>query len=87
MLCRIEAANYVRFTWGMPLSPNTLAKLAVIGGGPIFRKVGKFPLYEAVDLDRWVLARLGQKRRSTSDVPDPTSPYANPDPPKGKDDD
>jgi hypothetical protein len=44
-----------------------MAKLAVVGGGPLFRKAGRFPLYEIVDLDAWAHLKLGPKRRSTSD--------------------
>jgi hypothetical protein len=65
---RKEAAEYVVQTWGMPLSPKTLAKLAVTGGGPPFRKIGKFPLYENSDLDTWVTSRMGKKQGSTSDI-------------------
>jgi len=63
---RAEAAHYVRETWGMPCSSKWLAKLAVIGGGPIYRKAGRFPLYTAEDLDHWSESRLGAVRRSTS---------------------
>lgn len=65
---RTEAAAYVVAKWGVPLSPNTLAKLAVIGGGPPYRVIFRYPLYEAADLDHWVFSRLSRKRRSTSDV-------------------
>jgi hypothetical protein len=41
--------------------------LAVVGGGPLYRKAGRFPLYDPEDLDSWASARLGSKRRSTSD--------------------
>jgi hypothetical protein len=67
LLRRFEAAEYVWATWGIPLSPHTLAKIVVIGGGPLHRKAGRFPLYDTVDLDAWVAAKLGPKRRSTSD--------------------
>jgi hypothetical protein len=63
---RAEAAHYVRETWGMPCSSKWLAKLAVVGGGPIYRKAGRFPLYTADDLDYWAESRLGAARRSTS---------------------
>lgn len=63
---RAEAAHYVRETWGMPCSSKWLAKLAVVGGGPIYRKAGRFPLYTADDLDQWATSRLGTPRRSTS---------------------
>ena len=43
-LRRADAAHYVRSTWGIPCSTRWLAKLAVTGGGPIFRKAGRFPI-------------------------------------------
>jgi hypothetical protein len=42
-----------------------MAKLAVVGGGPLSRKAGRFPLYEIADLDTWANLKLGPKRRST----------------------
>ena len=67
LLRRKEAAIYVATHWGVPLSHRTLAKLAVVGGGPTYRKAGRFPLYEQADLDDWVRGRLGPKITSTSD--------------------
>jgi hypothetical protein len=67
LLRRKEAARYVQQTWGIPLAPQTMAKLAVVGGGPLFCKAGRFPLYAMVDLDAWARLKLGPKRRSTSD--------------------
>jgi len=66
-LRRNEAAAYVRETSGIPCSPNWLAKLAVVGGGPIFRKAGRYPLYDPDDLDDWIESRISGPRRSTSD--------------------
>lgn len=63
---RAAAAHYVRENWGLPCSSKWLAKLAVIGGGPIYRKAGKFPVYTAEDLDQWAESRIGVPRRSTS---------------------
>ena len=54
LLRRAEAAQYVHDKWGYPCSPRTLAKYAVIGGGPRFRKAGRYPLYHPDDLDVWV---------------------------------
>lgn len=65
-LRRAAAAHYVRETWGLPCSSKWLAKLAVTGGGPIFRKAGRFPVYTVTDLDIWAEGRLGSPRRSTS---------------------
>jgi len=66
-LRRKQAADYIGRIWGIPVSPRTLAKLAVVGGGPMFRKAGRFPMYEPADLDSWVERRLGPKQASTSE--------------------
>jgi hypothetical protein len=66
LLRRAEAARYVTESWGYPLSPKTLAKLAVVGGGPKFRKASRFPLYETADLDDWVRSKLSRPVTSTS---------------------
>jgi hypothetical protein len=42
-----EAAGYLR------LSPRTLEKQRVLGGGPRFRKFGRRVMYAVVDLDTW----------------------------------
>ena len=67
-LRRNAAAAYVEETHGIPCAPKTLAKYAVIGGGPIFRKAGKTPLYAAGDLDAWAESRLSKPVRSTSEL-------------------
>ena len=46
-----EAAEYLR------LSPRTLEKQRVIGGGPRFRKFGRRVMYAVTDLDAWADAR------------------------------
>lgn len=61
-----EAANYVQESCGIPCSPNWLAKLASVGGGPLFRKAGRFPLYSRTDLDAWANARMWLKQSFTS---------------------
>ncbi len=66
-LRRDKAAQHVRETWGLPCSPRWLAKLAVVGGGPIFRKAGRTPIYAPADLDAWAQARVGAPQKSTSD--------------------
>ena len=42
-----EAAEFLR------LSPRTLEKQRVIGGGPRFRKFGRRVMYAIVDLETW----------------------------------
>src|SRR5271168_1330219 len=63
LLRRSEAARHVRDKWGYPCSPKTLAKYAVIGGGPRFRKAGRYPLYHPDDLDGWINGKLEDGRR------------------------
>ena len=46
-----EAAGFLR------LSPRTLEKQRVIGGGPRFRKFGRRVMYAVVDLEAWADAR------------------------------
>jgi hypothetical protein len=65
----MDAAAYVKAHWGLPCSPRWLAKLAVTGGGPIYRKAGRTPIYSPVDLDAWAEARIGAPQKSTSDRP------------------
>jgi hypothetical protein len=65
---RTLASEYLLEVHGVSLSPATLAKLAVTGGGPSFRKDGPFPLYERQELDTFATARLGPLRASTSDL-------------------
>jgi hypothetical protein len=46
-----EAASFLR------LSPRTLEKQRVIGGGPRFRKFGRRVVYAMDDLEDWANAR------------------------------
>jgi hypothetical protein len=64
---RADAAHYIRTTYGIPCVATTLAKYACIGGGPAFRKAGKFPIYSRDDLDAWAEQRLGKLVHSTSE--------------------
>ena len=66
-LRRKQASEYLLEAHGVTLSAGTLAKLAVVGGGPPYFKDGRFPAYPVADLDKFATARLGRLRRSTSD--------------------
>lgn len=46
-----EAADYLR------LSPRTMEKQRVLGGGPRFRKFGRRVMYAVSDLDTWADSR------------------------------
>ena len=65
---RADAARYIRENHGIPCSHATLAKYACLGGGPAFRKAGKFPIYSRGDLDAWANQRLGKLVCSTSEL-------------------
>jgi hypothetical protein len=65
-LRRADAARYIRETYGIPCVATTLAKYACIGGGPTFRRAGKFPIYARDDLDTWARSRIGEPVQSTS---------------------
>jgi hypothetical protein len=67
-LRRAEASEYLENRYGIRRTVSTLAKLAVIGGGPLFRRAGRTPLYAPDDLDRWAAEKLGPPQRTTSDV-------------------
>ena len=66
---RKAASDYLLLTWGLRRSVNYLAKLAVVGGGPAFRKAGRNPLYTIEDLDAWASDLIGPRVRSTSELP------------------
>ena len=54
-----QAAQYVG------LSPRTLEKMRTEGGGPSYRKHGRYVRYHLADLDAWSTAR---SKSSTSDA-------------------
>jgi hypothetical protein len=65
---RNEAAEYLRERYGFGATA-TLAKLAVVGGGPLFSKAGRIALYERNSLDDWAKSRISAPRSSTSEIP------------------
>jgi hypothetical protein len=66
-LRRRAAAEYVREHWGLPCSEKYLAKLACVGGGPVYQLGGRFPLYTTENLDSYATAKIGKPVRSTSE--------------------
>ncbi len=67
-LRRAEAVIYLFETHGIQRAVGTLAKLAVVGGGPRFRVAGRTPLYETDDLDAWVDSILSPLVNNTSEL-------------------
>ena len=68
-LSRKEAAEYLT-NLGYRVASTTLAKLASVGGGPLFSSFGRTPLYKPTDLLHWAQSRSSGPRRSTSDGED-----------------
>ena len=67
-LRRSEASDYLLERHGVRRSVQTLAKLAVVGGGPVFRRASRAPLYCPDDLDEWVESILSRPVRSTAEL-------------------
>jgi hypothetical protein len=65
---RAEAAAYIRETYRLPCADRYLAKLAVTGGGPAFRKASRWPIYDVADLDEWAQSRISPRVHSTSEL-------------------
>jgi hypothetical protein len=65
-LSRAEAAEFLSER-GYKTAPATLAKRAVVGGGPPFVSWGRKPLYDPEALLQWAQRRCTEPRRSTSD--------------------
>ena len=74
-LRRSQAAAYLKNHYGA-YTTETLAKLACVGGGPVFKKFGPFPVYTQEDLDNWALSRMTRPVRSTSELAVSTSKVA-----------
>ena len=66
LLCRKAASEYLHEAHGLERAPSTLAKLAVSGDGPVFRRIGRVPLYAPDDLDAWVASKLGPRTHCSS---------------------
>ena len=64
---RNKAAAYLQERYGA-YTTETLAKLACVGGGPPFQKLGPFPVYVPEELDAWALSRMTRAVNSTSEL-------------------
>ncbi len=68
-LRRKQASKYLQDQWGISRTHATLAKLAVLGGGPKFQHANRTPLYPLEELDKWAQSILSPLKSSTSDQP------------------
>jgi hypothetical protein len=66
-LRRAAAAAYLKEIHGIDRTPGTLAKYAVVGGGPRYQLAGRIPLYPEIELDKWAESILSPLKSSTSD--------------------
>ncbi|MEO5375483.1 MAG: hypothetical protein H7840_14630 [Alphaproteobacteria bacterium] len=66
-LRRWEASEYLRLAHGIEVAAATLAKWASVGGGPVFEKFNRTPLYSIINLDIWARDKLGKPARNTSE--------------------
>lgn len=69
-LRRNKAAAYLQERYGA-YTTETLAKLACLGGGPPFQKLGPFPVYIPEELDAWAMSRMTRAVNSTSELTKP----------------
>lgn len=65
-LSRAEAAQYLTDQRGLPTARGTLQKWVTTGGGPVYRRFGKYAVYAVPDLDAWADAKLTAPRASSS---------------------
>lgn len=65
-LQRREAARYLTEERGLPTAFTYLQKLATVGGGPEYRRFGKYAVYTQDALDRYADGKLSGPRGSTS---------------------
>jgi hypothetical protein len=63
-----EAARHITAKYGVPCSPNWLAKIRSIGGSPPYHPIGRNIYYRVAELDEWFERRVGPRRTSTSDA-------------------
>jgi hypothetical protein len=74
LLSRAEAAQYLTECRRIRTSVASLAKFAVTGEGPEFRKAGRIPLYPQDALDSYAEAKLSQRVRSTAELREANAP-------------
>lgn len=67
-LRRRDAAAYLKQTWGLRCSEQTLANYATRGSGPEFQRYGRDVVYHLPKLDDYARSRLSAPVRSTSEL-------------------
>jgi hypothetical protein len=67
-LRRRDAAEYLKQTWGLRCSEQTLANYATRGNGPSFHRYGRHVVYSTASLDDYAQGRMSAPMRSTSEA-------------------
>jgi hypothetical protein len=75
-LRRKQAAAYLKPKYGFGAA-QTLARLAVVGGGPQMVYAGRIPLYTEEWLDEWAQGKLTTPVRSTTEGKEARGRLAN----------
>ena len=70
-LRRRQAAAYVREHYGLACSETYLEKLASVGGGPLFYRMGRRVEYDPAHLDVWASSRISGPLSKASDQSSP----------------
>ncbi len=76
-LRRKEASIHLAEAHNLNRAPSTLAKLAVIGGGPPMVYFGRVPFYPVADLDNWAISQISPLCSSTSERVNSAGPQQN----------
>jgi hypothetical protein len=62
---RKEASEYLRKRWQLSFVPNTLARMAATGQGPVYYYRGRFAFYAQAELDAWARTKISAPKRKT----------------------
>jgi hypothetical protein len=66
LLNTVAAASYVRAKFSIGCTPAYLCKLRSVGGGPRFRRLGRYVVYAVSDIEAFYRRRLSGPMSSTS---------------------
>lgn len=66
LLDRKQACRFLKATFGLPVTPASLATAAVRGGGPRYAHMGRYVRYLKADLVEWASSRCSGFLDSTS---------------------
>jgi len=64
---RETASDYLKQVHGVQAARATLARMASVGGGPVYSLCGRRPVYDRADLDSWARSKLTPPAGSSSE--------------------